>query len=146
MKAGGPHRYRFPSTPRATGEENKGEEFLGARRAEKTLTRVAPPVSACGRHFVPLEKKRSGHGGHFRALYSAAAAAAALLTFTENSAAAAAAASSGSGRRGQGREGRGERKTKKGEGRGRKESERLGNAQLRGVAAAATTRYSPPPP
>lgn len=144
MTAGGRHGSRFPSTPSATGKENKGEEFLGARSAENTLTRAAPPGSACGRHFVPLEKKRPGDGGHFRALYSAAAAA--PLTFTENSAAAAAAASSGSGRRGQGREGEGERKTKKGEGRGRKESGTTWNSQLRGVAAAATTRYSPPPP
>lgn len=36
MTAGDRHGCRFPSTPSATGKENKGEEFLGARRAQKT--------------------------------------------------------------------------------------------------------------
>lgn len=104
--------------------ENKSEQELFAHCAHcavETLERVAPPGSACGRHFVPLKKKRPGHGGHFGTHYSAAVA---PLTFTKNSAAATAAASSGSGRRGRGGRG-GERKTKKGEGRGGRSRERL---------------------
>lgn len=92
---------------------------------EETLKRVAPPGSACGRHFVPLEKRQPGDGGHFRALYSVAAATVAPLTFTENSAAATAAASSGSGRRGRGREGKGNGKQKRGREGGGRSRERL---------------------
>lgn len=60
------------STRSTTRRENKGEEFPGPRSAEDTLLRAAPP-DARGRHFVPLEKKRTGRGGHFRALLAAAA-------------------------------------------------------------------------
>lgn len=65
------------------------------------------------------------------------------LTFTENSAAAAQLPPQESGRRERGRE-RGTENKKGGGKRGRKESG-TGLKQLRRVAAAATTRYSPPP-
>lgn len=63
----------LPSSTRSTARrENKGEEFPGPRSAEDALRRTAPP-EARGRHFVPPEKKRTGRGGHFRALLAAAA-------------------------------------------------------------------------